>query len=134
MGLLVHVEKFSVIKFAVILAMCIELHFVQLCKIWVKLDNLHFSLFHGVPPLDFLIKCQYTKIQRFPNKIDCPLFLIKLKRNKKARITKASGSMSSWSKKIILMNVVGYRQLMILKMSWFIKQNHLVYDITNNQL
>ena len=44
-------RKFSIIKVAVILAMSIKLHFVQLCKIWAKSDNLHFSLFHGVPPL-----------------------------------------------------------------------------------
>ena len=34
--------------------MCIKLYFVQLYQIWVKSDNLDFSLFHGVPPLDFL--------------------------------------------------------------------------------
>ena len=32
-GLLVHVEKFSGKKVAVILAMCMKLHFAQLCKI-----------------------------------------------------------------------------------------------------
>ena len=50
-GYWVLVEKFSIIKVAEILAMCIKLHFVQLCKIWVKSENLDFSLFHGVPPL-----------------------------------------------------------------------------------
>ena len=50
-GLLRSLRKFSIIKVAVILAMSIKLHFVQLCKIWAKSDNLHFSLFHGVPPL-----------------------------------------------------------------------------------
>ena len=49
--LLVLVVKFPIIKFAIILAMCMKLHFVQLCQIWVKSDNLDFSLFHGVPPL-----------------------------------------------------------------------------------
>ena len=47
--------------------MGIKLHFVQLCKIWVKSDNLDFSLFHGVPPLDFwwvIHKCQCIKIQK----------------------------------------------------------------------
>ena len=42
-------RKFSIIKVAVNLSMCIKLHFVQLVKIWVKSDNLHFTHFHGVP-------------------------------------------------------------------------------------
>ena len=46
-------------KVAVILAKCIKLHFVQLCKIWVKLDNIDYSLFCGL-----LIKCWCKKIQR----------------------------------------------------------------------
>ena len=50
-GLLVLVEKFSGKKVAVILAMCMKLHFAQLCKISSQSDNLDFSLFHGVPPL-----------------------------------------------------------------------------------
>ena len=49
--------KFSIIKVAVILAMSIKLHFVQLCKIWAKSDNLHFSLFQWGPPFANLWIC-----------------------------------------------------------------------------
>ena len=72
-GLLVLVEKCPIIKFGVVLAMCMKLHFAQLFEISVKSNNFDFSIFMGSSPLQifgfFFALTFYkwtTKNQGFP--------------------------------------------------------------------